>query len=206
MTQLDNLVARVRAHVGRSKDVTRTALVRALLRKGLDLAETRELKLDSLRDEGTERIGYKVSSSEFERLTNLQKTYQSEFPGTALPALASLQLRISLDLDHLFRRDLTGDFASVTTCFAARDHAVLGAIVLGRIKGRLRRNPRGFEPLTRPARDGAGTTTRGTRGARPSPFRRLWKSGHGTAERAVKLGEIRISSPIPDPRTRESAG
>ena len=91
MTQLDNLVARVRAHVGRSKDVTRTALVRALLRKGLDLAKTRELKLDSLRDEGTERIEYKVSSSEFERLTNLQKTYQSELPKTALPALSSLQ-------------------------------------------------------------------------------------------------------------------
>ncbi len=91
MMQFDNLVTRVRAHVGRSKDVTRTALVRALLRKGLDLAETREIRLDSLRDEETERIEYKVSSSEFERLTNLQKTYQSEFPGTALPALAGLQ-------------------------------------------------------------------------------------------------------------------
>lgn len=91
MMRLDNLVTRVRAHVGRSKDVTRTALVRALLRKGLDLAETREIRLDSLRDEETERIEYKVSSREFERLTNLQKTYQSEFPGTALPVLAGLQ-------------------------------------------------------------------------------------------------------------------
>ena len=91
MMRLDNLVTRVRAHVGRSKDVTRTALVRALLRKGLDLAETREIRLDSLRDEETERIEYKVSSSESERLTNLQKPYQSEFPGTALPALAGLQ-------------------------------------------------------------------------------------------------------------------
>ena len=91
MMQLDNLVARVRAHVGPSKDVTRTALIRALLRKGLDLAKTRELKLDSLQDEETKRVEYKVSSSEFERLTNLQKTYQSELPGTALPALASLQ-------------------------------------------------------------------------------------------------------------------
>ncbi len=89
--QLDNLVARVRAHVGPSKDVTRTALVRALLRKGLDLAESRYLNLDSLQGEETKRIAYKVSYSEFERLTNLQKNYQSEFPGTALPALASLQ-------------------------------------------------------------------------------------------------------------------
>jgi hypothetical protein len=77
-------------------------------------------------------------------------------------------LRISLEIDHLFHRELIGDFASVTTRFAACDHLLLGAIVLGRIKGRLRRNPRGFEPLTRPARDGGGRTTRGTRGARPS--------------------------------------
>ncbi|MFS8066685.1 MAG: hypothetical protein ACMG6S_09970 [Byssovorax sp.] len=91
MMRLDNLVTRVRAHVGRSKDVTRTALARTLLRKGIDLAQTRELKLDNLEDEETERIEYKVSPGEFERLTNLQKTYQSEFPGTALPALASLQ-------------------------------------------------------------------------------------------------------------------
>jgi hypothetical protein len=96
VAQLDRLVERVRKHVGASCDITRTALARALVRKGLDLAKTRELRLESLHDETTTRIEYRLSPEEYERLTTLQKRCQDELPCSALPTLTSVQRAIVL--------------------------------------------------------------------------------------------------------------
>jgi hypothetical protein len=96
VAQLDRLVVRVRKHVGASCEITRTALVRALVRKGLGLSKTRELKLESLHDETTTRIEYRLSPEEYERLTTLQKRYQDEYPCSAPPTLSSVQRALIL--------------------------------------------------------------------------------------------------------------
>lgn len=90
-TRLDRLALRVNANVTLEHEITRNEVVRALVRKGLDLARTRQFTAECLQIEPTIKIVYRVSAEEFGQLTRLQGAYQKELPGTALPPLPSIQ-------------------------------------------------------------------------------------------------------------------
>jgi hypothetical protein len=88
---ISRLVVRVRVHVGVREDIPRAAVVRALLRKGLDLEQTRTLSIESGRCEAVFRLQYMVSAGELRRLTELQGRYQAAAPLSAKLPLTSLQ-------------------------------------------------------------------------------------------------------------------
>jgi hypothetical protein len=89
--RVSRLVARVRVHAGIREDVPRAAVVRSLLRKGLDLEATRALLIESGRYEAAFRLQHVVSVDELRRLTELQGRYQAAAPLSSKLALTSLQ-------------------------------------------------------------------------------------------------------------------
>ena len=89
--RLSRLVARVRVYGGIRQYVPRTAVVRSLLRKGLELEATRSLLIESGRCEAAFRLQYFASADELRRLTELQGRYQAAAPLSAKLALTSLQ-------------------------------------------------------------------------------------------------------------------
>lgn len=96
IARIDRLVMRARKQDGVWHEVKRPAVARALIRKGIELAQTRSFELGSRQNEPMSRIDFRLSASELEQLTTLQKRYQEEYPCTALPTLSSVQRALIL--------------------------------------------------------------------------------------------------------------
>jgi hypothetical protein len=97
LARIKRAVERVRAQVGVTEDVPRAALLRALLHRGLDLAETREITGASLIDgEAPTNIEFRIIASDGDRLTRLRRRLHAERPFSAFPALAKIERALIL--------------------------------------------------------------------------------------------------------------
>lgn len=97
LARIDRVVERVRAQVGATEDVPRTALLRALLQRGLDLAETREITGASLMGgKPPASIEFRISATALDRLARLRARLHAEKPFSAPPALANLERALIL--------------------------------------------------------------------------------------------------------------
>jgi hypothetical protein len=104
--RIDRLVDRVNCRTPWGERVTRTEVLRALVRSGLDLATLRVFAIDYLKEEPAQRLRFKLLPSEFERVTSLQKDYVEGLSNVAKPPLASLhQALIQLGLLEAERND-----------------------------------------------------------------------------------------------------
>jgi hypothetical protein len=97
--RIDRLVDKVNCRTPWGERVTRTEVLRALVRRGLDLATLRVFAVDYLKEEPAQKLRFKLLPSEVERVTSLQKDYVEGLSNVAKPPLASLhRALISLGL------------------------------------------------------------------------------------------------------------
>ena len=97
LARIARAVERVRVQVGVTEDVPRAALLRALLQRGLDLAETREITGVSLVDgEAPTSVEFRITTTARDRLTRLRRRLHAERPFSAFPALAKIERALIL--------------------------------------------------------------------------------------------------------------
>ena len=101
LARIERLSRRVRTQVitvqPASGDIPRSAVLRALLRKGLDLADTREITGAHLsRDVPTVEIEFSLSARDSKRLATLQRALGARFPHSPKPAMARIARAILL--------------------------------------------------------------------------------------------------------------
>jgi hypothetical protein len=109
MARIERLAERVRRIVGVDRCIERTAVLRALVRNGLDLNETREIPVDHLLREAPMTLDCRIPTGDIERLARLRAHIQAQWPSSVPPALASV-LR-ALTRMALFEAETQASFA-----------------------------------------------------------------------------------------------
>ncbi len=110
--RIGRLVDEVNRRATWFQHVKRTEVLRTLVRKGLDLAKARCFGVDYLEEKSAQKLQFKLSSAEFERVTRLQKDYVEGLANVAKPPLESLhRALIQLGLSEAERDDGFSSFA-----------------------------------------------------------------------------------------------
>ncbi len=111
--RIDSLVDHVNRRATWFQIAKRSEVVRALTRQGLDLAQIHGITVDYLESDPAQKLAFKLSSEEFDRVTSLQSAYVEGSSRIAKPPLASLQRAlIRLGLAEVERDDGVSSFVN----------------------------------------------------------------------------------------------